>query len=305
MKQNNRKKNGSAKGRSARKRSGRPVALVTGASTGIGRELAKLLAHDGYDLVVTARRRPLLTALAREIEDTYAATVTVVSVDLARPSGPQRLFDEVRKRALEVEVLVNNAGVASFGRFTNGSLADQLGVVQLNAVALTALTRLFVEPMVERGHGRILNVASVAAFQPTPSLAVYGATKAFVLSLSESLSIELADCGVTVTALCPGFTQTPLVEKAERELDRHDLIPGALMLDPVTVAREGYDAMKAGRTVCINGWPYELAVLWERMQPRWLVRAVAGLVGQRFYGEADGDGAARRPAAARARAAAR
>jgi short-subunit dehydrogenase len=259
-----------------------PLALITGASSGIGRELAKVFAANGFDLVVVARRRAPLAELAKELARAHRSRVTVVPMDLAARGAPRKLFEAVRRRGLAVEVLVNNAGVAVFDRFVDNEPAAQLGLVQLNVIALTALTRLFVPAMVERGRGRILNVASAAAFQPTPSLAVYGASKAFVLSLSESLAVELEGTGVTVTALCPGFTETPLVEKAEQALHKPGLVPSIFMLDAAAVAREGYDACMAGTPVYINGLPYELTVYWERLQPRWLVRRLGSLLSKRF-----------------------
>jgi short-subunit dehydrogenase len=264
------------------RRSRSPIALVTGASSGIGRELAKVFAANGFDLVVVARRRPLLRELAAELTSAHRTRVVVVAMDLDSDGAPRRLFNAVRRRGLTIEVLVNNAGVALFDRFLDNDPAAQRGLMRLNMFALAELTRLFLPLMVERGHGRVLNVASAAAFQPTPSLALYGASKAFVLSLSEALAVELEDTGVTVTALCPGFTATPLVEQAEHALDKHGLVPGILMLDAAAVAREGYEACMAGPPVCINGLSYELSVYWERMQPRWLVRRLGAILSRRF-----------------------
>lgn len=266
----------------ARVRRRAPTALVTGASSGIGRELAKVFAANGFDVVVVARRRAPLAALAKELARSHRSRVTVIPMDLTAAGAPRKLFDVVRRRGLTVEVLVNNAGVAVFDRFVDNDLEAQLDLVQLNVSALTALTRLFVPPMVERGRGRVLNVASAAAFQPTPSLAVYGASKAFVLSLSESLAVELEGTGVTVTALCPGFTETPLVEQAEQALEKPGLVPSIFMLDAAEVAREGYEACMSGTPVYINGLPYELTVYWERLQPRWLVRRLGSLLSKRF-----------------------
>jgi short-subunit dehydrogenase len=268
--------------RKARTRRRAPVALITGASSGIGRELARVFAANGFDLVVVARRREPLTELARDLARAHRSRVTVVSLDLTAKGAPRKLFDAVRRRGLDVDVLVNNAGVAVFDRFIDNDLDRQLELVRLNVMAVTALTRLFVPAMVARGRGRVLNVASAAAFQPTPSLAVYGASKAFVLSLSESLAVELEGTGVTVTALCPGFTETPLVEQAKQALDKPGLVPSVLMLDAAAVAHEGYAACMAGTPVYINGLPYELTVYWERLQPRWLIRRLGSILGKHF-----------------------
>ena len=241
-----------------------------------------MFAANGFDIIAVARRRAPLAELARDLARAHRSRVTVVAMDLSAKGAPQRLYESVRRRGLDVEVLVNNAGVAVFDRFLDNDLEAQLALMQLNVVVVTALTRLFVPAMVARGRGRVLNVASVAAFQPTPSLAVYGASKAFVLSLSESLAVELEDTGVTVTALCPGFTETPLVERAEQELHKPGLVPSMLLLDAAAVAREGYEACMAGTPVCINGLSYELTVYWERMQPRWLVRRLGSILSRRF-----------------------
>jgi short-subunit dehydrogenase len=259
-----------------------PIALITGASSGIGRELAKVFAAKGFDLVVVARHRGPLAELGKELAREHRSRVAVMPMDLTAASAPRKLFAAVARRGLAVDVLVNNAGVAVFDRFIDNDLGTQLRLVQLNVMAVTALTRLFVPTMVARGRGRVLNVASAAAFQPTPSLAVYGASKAFVLSLSESLAVELEGTGVTVTALCPGFTETPLVAQAEQALDKPGLVPSILMLDAAAVAREGYEACMAGTPVYINGLPYELTVYWERLQPRWLVRRLGSFFSKRF-----------------------
>src|SRR5712692_6004686 len=182
------------------------TALITGASGGIGYELAKLFARDSYNLVLVARSADKLAQLAAELEKAYQIRATVVAVDLAQPDGPEQVFAATQKAAIEVDVLVNNAGFGQFGFYVETDLQEELQQIQLNIASLTHLTKLYVRPMVERRHGRILNVASTAAFQPGPLMAVYYATKAYVLSFSAALSNELQGTGVSVTALCPGPT---------------------------------------------------------------------------------------------------
>lgn len=268
--------------KAARVQRRKPVALVTGASSGIGNELAKIFAAKGFDLVVVARRRAPLESLAAELESAHGTRVVVLTEDLLDADAPKRIHSALKRRGITVEVLVNNAGVVVVDHFVNNPAAAQLDLIRLNVLALTALARLFVPDMVARGSGRVLNVASAAAFQPTPSLAVYGASKAFVLSLSESLAVELEGTGVTVTALCPGFTETPLLEKAEKRLHKPGLVPSLLMLDASAVAAEGYEACMAGTPVYINGLSYEMLISWERLQPRWLVRRLGSVLSRRF-----------------------
>lgn len=256
--------------------------LVTGASAGIGRELALVFAAQGHDLVVVARSRDKLESLARQVWDDHGRRAEVVAMDLTADDAPRRLFDEVARLDLAIDVLVNNAGTGEIMHFAEADPAAIDTILRLNVVALTHLTRLFAAPMVERGRGRILNVASVAAFQPTPRLSVYGATKAFVLSLSEALSEELSGSGVTVTALCPGFVDTDLVHHLAEEVGRPDLVPSFLMLDAGEVAREGYKACMTGEVVHINGRSYELMVQWLRLQPRWFVRTFTGFLSRRY-----------------------
>jgi len=262
--------------------SNRGSVLVTGASAGIGRELALVFAGNGDDLVLVARSRGKLEALAREIREVHRRRADVIEMDLTAPDAPARLFDEVARLGLEIDVLVNNAGTGEIMKFAEADPALIDGILALNVVALTHLTRLFVEPMVQRGYGRVLNVASVAAFQPTPRLSVYGATKAFVLSLTEALSEELSGSGVTVTALCPGFVDTDLVRHLAEELGRPDFVPSFFMLDATEVAREGYEACMKGEVVHINGRSYELMVQWLRIQPRWFVRTFTGFLSRRY-----------------------
>jgi uncharacterized protein len=249
----------------------KPTALITGASSGIGLELARIFADHGYDLVVTARREDRLADLAASLP--AGCRVDVVPVDLAKAKGPAKLIEELRKADRQVDVLVNNAGVLASGPFQNLSAEQVRNIVQLNVRALTELTFSLLPGMIERGHGRILNVASVAAFQPVPGLSLYGASKAFVLSLTESLSEDLRGTGVTVTALCPGPTRTDMVA------DMQGLeLAGPFLSNAREVALEGYRACTAGEVVRVPGLMNQALVSWTQYQPRWLVRMFSGMV---------------------------
>ena len=184
------------------------TALVTGASSGIGEELAKLAAADGCNLVLVARRQERLDALARDLSVAHGVSARVITADLANRAAPRRIAEELTKGRLTIDILVNNAGLGIYGPFWERELGKELEVVQVNVVALTELTGLLLPGMISRKRGRILNVASTAAFQPGPWMAVYYATKAYVLSFSEAIAEELKGTGVTVTALCPGPTIT-------------------------------------------------------------------------------------------------
>jgi len=247
----------------------KPVALITGASSGIGEDLARVFAANGYDLIITARREARLQALADELAT--ACRVEVVPADLTKVKGPAKLVEAVSALKLPVDVLVNNAGVMSaepFAEAGHGSLTDLLN---LNVRALAELTHFYLPDMIRRGRGRILNVASVAAFQPVPGMSVYAASKAFVLSLTESLSEELRGTGVTITALCPGPTKTEMA-------DAFSQIEGMewLLASSEAVAREGFEATRAGQVIRVPGVLNQALTTWSRYQPRWLVRAVSG-----------------------------
>jgi len=246
------------------------TALITGASSGIGEALAREFARHDYDLIITARRGDRLEALAQELSQ--QVSVDIVISDLATEGGPATLIAAVARLDKHVDILVNNAGVAHSGSFHTSDAAHIDQLIRLNITALARLTQHYSQPMVQRGAGKILNVASVAAFQPVPSMAVYAASKAFVLSLTESLSEELRGTGVTATALCPGLTRTELVE----ELMAQD-VPPFLLSSTEMVAREGYNALMGNEVIRIPGVANQAAVTWAKHQPRWLVRGVGGL----------------------------
>ena len=188
------------------------TALVTGASAGLGAEFAWLFAEDGHDLIVVARREDKLNELAREIKAKHKVEVHVIAEDLARPGAARRIADELAERDIDVEFLVNNAGFGHAGAFAEVDLAREVGMVQVNIVAVLELTRLLLPPMIARKRGRVLNVGSTAGFVPGPFLAVYHASKAFVNSFTEALSVELAGTGVTATVSCPGATATEFAQ---------------------------------------------------------------------------------------------
>jgi short-subunit dehydrogenase len=257
------------------------TALITGASAGIGWHLAREFAQHGFALVLVARTVAKLEALATEISNEFGVDALVLPKDLTDPGAPPALFDELDRRGVPVDVLVNDAGSMQFGRFQDASLEEVLALVDLNNRALLTMTRLFVEPMIRGGGGRVLNVASVAAFQPMPSMAVYGATKAFTLSLGEALSEELRDAGVRVTTLCPGFTDTDMIDSVDGARELAARMPAGAVLPPERVAREGYRACMDGVPVHVPGISNQLAVRLIGLQPRWLARALGGFIGRK------------------------
>ncbi|MHC4473832.1 MAG: SDR family NAD(P)-dependent oxidoreductase [Planctomycetota bacterium] len=246
-----------------------PTALVTGASSGIGRELARALAAGGHDLALVARRRPLLEELARDLAATHGVRAEVVAVDLSGPGGPTEIHEWASGLGLRIGCLVNNAGFAGHGGFADLPRELQLEQVTVNVCALVELTHLFLPAMIEHGEGRVLNVASTAAFQPGPYMAVYFASKAFVLSFSEALASELRGTGVTVTALCPGPTESGFWERAE--IPSSGLVERAKM-DAARVARVGYRGMMAGKAIVVPGFKNRLGALLVRLLPRSWVR---------------------------------
>jgi short-subunit dehydrogenase len=245
--------------------------LITGASSGIGEELARLFAKKHYDLIITARRKDRLEALAEEL----APDAQVISIvcDLGMDDGVDQLVKEVQRREQQVDILVNNAGVSYPGPIQDLSVDEVDGMINLNVRALTRLTHRLVPTMIQRGRGKILNVGSVASFQPVPSLSVYAASKAFVLSFTEALSEDLRGTGVTVTALCPGLTQTEMIDAVNSQ----ENVPAFLIASAASVAREGYDALMNSEVIRIPGLANQAAVNWVKYTPRWLVRNWGGM----------------------------
>jgi len=251
----------------------RKTALITGGSGGIGLELAKVLARNAFDIVLVARKRDTLEAAAGQLEGKFNITAHVFAADLRRREAPQAIFDFLRNENIPIEILVNNAGFGLGGEFADTDLDRELEMIQVNIAALTQLTKLFLPAMIKRKSGRILNVASTAAFQPGPLMSVYYASKAYVLSFSEALSEELRDTGVTVTALCPGPTKTDFAATAQVGHSRLFTLFG--VADAASVAEFGFRAMMQGKRVAIPGIRNKLVAESHRFFPRNLVTRVA------------------------------
>ncbi len=251
------------------------IALVTGASSGIGLELARRFAMDHYDLVLVARSRARLMELGEEFQKTYGVNVRISPKDLAHVKGPQELFEDLTEAGVKIHTLVNNAGFGSYGEFATSDLQAELEMMQLNMVSLTYLTKLFL-PQIIQAKGAVLNVASTAAFQPGPLMAVYYATKAYVLSFSEALAEELAAQGVRVSVLCPGPVPSGFQERAN--LQGSPLMKSPGVLDAATVAEIGYEGLQEGKRVVIAGKLNKIGVQMLRVSPRNLVTKVARML---------------------------
>jgi uncharacterized protein len=248
------------------------TALITGASGGIGYEFVKLFANDGYNLVLVARNSQKLAEIAEKLPKKYGISVIYIAKDLSNPNAPQEIFNELQEKSIIVDALVNNAGFATYGLFHETDTNAELQMMQVNVVCLTQLTKLFVKNMVQQGSGKILNLASTAAFQPGPLMAVYYATKAYVLSFSEAIANELEGSGVTVTALCPGPTESGFQQRAAMEDSK--LVSGQKIMDAETVAKIGYRGLMDGKTVIIPGVKNKLLVESVRFTPRKMVTKI-------------------------------
>lgn len=245
------------------------TALITGASNGIGLELAKIHAAKGDQLVLVARNKSKLDELKLELEKTYKISVYTIGKDLSAMNAGQEVFDETSKQQIQIDYLINNAGFGDFGMFVETDWNKEAQMIQLNITALTQLSKLYLKEMVKRGSGKIMNVASTSAFQSGPTMAVYYATKAYVLSFSEAIDNEVRDKGVTVTALCPGATESGF--QAAAAMEESNLVKGRKLPTSKEVAEYGYESMMKGRTVAIHGFMNYLLANSVRFIPRAMV----------------------------------
>ena len=249
------------------------TALITGASSGIGAQLAELFARDGYDLVLSARNEQRLLAQKAELESKHGVTVTVMVKDLAARNAPGEVFQATQAQGIDVDVLVSSAGFGDFSRFLDSDLTKQVNMVNLDIVALMQMTHLFGNAMRKRGKGKILNVASIAGFCPGPYMSVYFASKAFVLSFSQAIEEELKGSGVTVTALCPGPTATNF--EAAGNMGTSTLFTVFKNATAADVAQAGYRALMKGKPVVTHGFLGHVLNASSRVLPRWLMCKIA------------------------------
>ncbi len=251
------------------------TALITGASSGIGKELATIFAKNHYRIVLVARSKNVLDTFAAELSTQYAIKTTVIAKDLSQPNAAKEIFAELQTQQIAVDTLVNNAGFGTHGYFSDSELTETLGMITVNISALTELTHLLLPAMLKQQHGKILNIASIAAFQAGPQLAVYSATKAYVLSFSEALAHELKNSGVTVTALCPGATATGFQNRA----NMHGIFfmeNKLTVMSAKCVAEIGFNALQRGKSIAISGWLNKVMAFSTRLSPRRMATAIAG-----------------------------
>jgi uncharacterized protein len=262
--------------------------LVTGASAGIGAALAQRFARAGHDVVLVARSADKLKVLARDLAKRHGVGATAIAADLAQDGEVGRLAAKLRRRRLAIDILVNNAGVNHQGHFSKMAPAAHDEIIRLNVAAATAMLAHFIPPMVERGHGRVLNVASTSSFLPVPFMATYAASKAYLLSLTESLSEELAGTGVTLSALCPGVTATQMMDTIGAANPRFVGMIGSNVSDVDDVAEAGFDACMRGRVIRVPGGTNVLMTVAGRALPKWVTRRVLGFVGRMTNSAATG-----------------
>ena len=252
--------------------------LLTGASSGIGYEMAKLLAAKNFDLILVARRQDKLEALKAELENNYGITVYMFSFDLSKPENAVNLYDEIKAKGLAVTMLVNNAGTGEYGSFLEIPIDKEILMIQLNISSLVILTKLFSKEMKERNYGRIMNVASVQSFMPFPYFSVYAATKAFVLSFTEAIRAELSDTNISVTALCPGPTNSEFVTK---EIAKTNSYKRLKLSDPKKVARKGVNALLKGKGTVIVGLQNKILANAPRFSLRNMTLRIAKFLGSK------------------------
>ena len=245
-------------------------ALITGATSGIGYELAKLFAADGYQLIIVSRTLEELNRVANELSGLYGVEVTPIVKDLFNPDATFELYEEVKQKGITVNVLVNDAGQGQYGLFVDADLQRQLDIIQLNISSLTSLTYLFLKDMVERKEGRILQLASIASELPGPWQAVYHATKAYVLSFTEAIRSEVKDTGVTITALQPGATNTDFFNKAWMQ-DSKAVQDKSKLSDPAQVAKDGYEALMKGDDKIVSGLKNKVQTAMANIMPENMV----------------------------------
>lgn len=241
------------------------TALITGASSGIGYELVKLFAKDGYNLILVSRSQEDLEEVARKL-DTHSSRITVIAKDLFEPSAAEELYNEVKAKGLKVDILVNDAAQGQYGLFVEGDLQRYLDIIQLNISSLVVLTHKFLKDMVARGDGKILNLSSIAGKAPGPWQAVYHATKAFVQSFTEGIRSEVKDKGVTITALLPGVTDTDFFNKADMTASKA-VQDKDKMADPADVAKDGYEALMRGDDMVVSGFKNKMQVAMAAITP--------------------------------------
>lgn len=247
--------------------------LITGASSGIGLELAKIFAKEGHDLILVARSKTKLELLKKEIEEEFKVKAYLAVVDLSKTDSPEKLKESLKKNEVSVEILVNNAGFGDYGEFKDSDIKKQEEMINLNILALTKLTRIFL-PEIIQNKGKILNVASVAGFMPGPLMSVYYATKAYVISFSEALAEELKENGVSVTVLCPGPVKTNFAEVAQVNKNMFSgNIPG-----PKEVAEYGYEMLMKSKIIAVHGTQYKFLTKLPRFLPRKTIRTMVNKV---------------------------
>ncbi|RLD52566.1 MAG: short-chain dehydrogenase [Bacteroidetes bacterium] len=251
--------------------------LITGASSGIGKELAHVYAENNYNLVLVARRKNNLEDIKRDITKKHKVSVKIFDLDLSNIESAEQLYKEVSSKNIKVDVLINNAGYGVSGPFTDTDMEKETGMLVLNMVTLTKLSKLFANYFIKNGGGHIINIASTAAFQPVPTMATYAATKAYVLSFSEAIAYELKSQNVKVTAICPGATQSEFAQSAD--------MGDTAMFNKAPTSRElaefTYEAMIKGKTTAIHGTKNNFLTFTIRLSPRKLVTAIAAkMVGQ-------------------------